>query len=108
MPPFVGSVKVRVRDCLPLPHDLVQVDQAVKVPILQSVAHACWLQARVSALCGHFLPPSIGGTRTRLLRCEPVPHDLVQVDQAAQPLVTQSVEHVCSLQLRVSARYGHT
>jgi hypothetical protein len=49
----------------------------------------------------------VGSVWARLRFCAPVPHDLVQVDQAAQPLVTQSVAHAAALQLRVSLRYGH-
>ena len=44
----------------------------------------------------------------RLCFCEPPPHDLVHADQAFQPLVTQFFGQLCVLQLRVSARYGHT
>ena len=53
MPPKVGAVKERLRFCEPVPHDLVQVDQAEKAPTLPSVAQACWLQLRVSARYGH-------------------------------------------------------
>ena len=64
--------------------------------------------ARVSAECGHALPPKLGCTVARLRFCEPVPHDLVHVDQAPKVGTTQSTAHAAVLQLRVSARYGHT
>jgi len=45
----VGSVWARLRCCEPVPHDLVHVDQAPKPRVMQSVAHAEVLQARVSS-----------------------------------------------------------
>jgi hypothetical protein len=50
----------------------------------------------------------VGSVWVRLRCCEPVPHDLVQVDQAAKTEVAQSVAQFSSLQERVSFRYGHT
>ena len=94
---------VRLRDCAPVPHDLVQVDQAEKAEVAQCTGHGPWLHAWVSAVCGHALPPSVGATLVRLRFCEPVPHDLVQVDQAPKEPSTQSVAHGAALQLRVSA-----
>ena len=44
----------------------------------------------------------------RLRFCEPVPHDLVHVDQAENAEVAQCTAQVCALQLRVSSRYGQT
>ena len=38
------------------------------------------MHARVSALCGHALPPKRGCVSVRTRLCEPVPHDLVHVD----------------------------
>ena len=81
-PPCVGCVLARVRDCEPAPHDVVHVDQAPKLGSKQSTGHVWVLQSRVSAECGHALPPSVGAVVERLRFCEPVPHDLVQVDQA--------------------------
>ena len=98
-----GLVHVRELVCVPVPHDLVQVDQAVNVVWTQSTGHAWALQVRVSAECGQATPPADGATVARLRFCEPVPHDLVQVDQAAQLLVTQSTGHELSLQARVSS-----
>ena len=43
----------------------------------QSTGQLCVLHARVSALCGHALPPLRGWVSVRERRCEPVPHDLV-------------------------------
>ena len=40
-PPCVGCVLVRVRDCVPAPHEVVQVDQtAGNEPSTQSIGHA--------------------------------------------------------------------
>ena len=72
----------RLRDCEPVSHDLVHVDQAENVPKTQSVEHVGALQPRVSAECGHALPPFWGSVVERLRFCEPPPHDLVHVDQA--------------------------
>ena len=80
----------------------------MKDAVTQSVAHAAVLQARVSAECAHATPPKVGSVVLRLRCCEPVPHDLVHVDQAPKSPTTQSVAHAAVLQLRVSARYGHT
>jgi hypothetical protein len=48
----------------------------------------------------------------RVRDLEPPPHDLVQLDQPsplmAQLPMPQSFGHACSLQARVSSRYGHT
>ena len=109
VPPSTGSVVARLRDCAPVPHDLVHTDQAENVPTTQSAAHACTLHACVSAECGQALPPFVGSAlRVRLRDCEPVPHDLVHVDQALNVASkSQSTEHACTLQLRVSSACGH-
>jgi hypothetical protein len=108
LPPAVGSWVARLRFCEPVPHDLVQVDQAPKVASkTQSTAHAWALQLRVSAECGHALPPYVGSVVERLRFCEPVPHDLVQVDQAPKVGTTQSTGHAWALHARVSAECGH-
>ena len=99
----MGSVCARLRFCEPVPHDLVQVDQAAHAAPTQSSTHACVLQARVSAECGHAAPPNVGSTVARLRFCEPVPHDLVQPDHAPNAPTEQSVGHSCTLQAR-SAR----
>jgi hypothetical protein len=74
----------------------------------QCTAHAWSLQERVSAACKQATPPNVGCCSVRLRLCEPVPHDLVQVDQASKVPTTQSTAHAAVLQLRVSSRYGHT
>lgn len=107
LPPNAGATKVRLRCCDPVPHDFVQVDQAVQDSTVQSTAHAWVLQARVSAECGHAAPPNVGWTVARLRFCDPVPHDFVQVDQTVQAGVTQSMGHAWVLQARVSAECGH-
>jgi hypothetical protein len=47
-PPKRGDVLVRLRVCLPEPHDLVHVLQAVQLPTPQSCGQACVLHGRVS------------------------------------------------------------
>ena len=90
-------VTERLRFCAPAHDDLVQVDQADEAGTTQSGAHTCLLQLRVSAECGQALPPFLGSTVARLRFCTPVPHDLVQVDQADQAGTTQSGAHTCAL-----------
>ena len=48
-PPALGPVCARLRDCEPVPHDLVHVDHAPKASLVQSAEHVCALHARVSA-----------------------------------------------------------
>jgi hypothetical protein len=107
LPPNVGATVARLRFCEPAPHDLEQVDHAPKPATEQSVAQAAALQVRVSAECGHALPPNVGSTVARLRFCEPTPHDLVQVDHAPKPATEQSVAQAAALQARVSAECGH-
>jgi hypothetical protein len=52
------------------------------------------------------LPPKRGSVWLRERRCEPPPHDLVQVVQAFQPRVTQLRGHACVLHGRVSVLCG--
>jgi hypothetical protein len=37
-------VTERLRDCAPVPHDLVQADQAEKAEVAQWTGHTPWLQ----------------------------------------------------------------
>ena len=46
-------VMLRLRDCEPVPHDLVQVDHAPKALVAQWIGHAPWLHACVSSRYGH-------------------------------------------------------
>jgi hypothetical protein len=50
----------------------------------------------------------VGAVLERLRFCEPVPHDVVHVDQLPHDAMPQSVAHAAALQPRVSSRYGHT
>ena len=108
LPPLDGAEVLRLRFCEPLPHDFVHVDHAPNAPTAQSMGHACVLQRRVSAECGHALPPLDGAEVLRVRFCEPSPHDFVHVDHVPNAPTAQSVEHACALQARVSFRYGHT
>ena len=107
LPPSMASMVPRVRLCEPVPHDLVQVDQAAHLPSVQSVGQLAALQARVSAECGHAVPPHAGATFWRVRFCEPVPHDLVHVDHAPKLAMPQLAGQHCELQVRVSAECGH-
>ena len=107
LPPTEPAVVVRVRFMEPTPHETEQAPHAPHWPTRQSIAQPCALQLRVSAECGQAAPPSVGATLARLRFCEPVPHDLVQVDHAPNAPTTQSVGQACALQVRVSADCGH-
>ena len=107
-PPFCGWTCVRVRCCEPAPHDVVHVDQAPNVPSTQFVGQSCELQLRYPMLNEHALPPEVGAVIERARDCTPKPQDLLQELNAPQTPCTQSVAHAAVLQLRVSARYGHT
>ena len=65
----------RERLWLPPSHDTGHVLHAENAPSTQSVAHACVLQLRVSALCGHALPPKVGSVVARERLWLPLPHD---------------------------------
>ena len=100
---------MRLRDCEPVPHDSVQVDQAPKDDTTQCVGHACSLQVRASRRLGHSTPPKLTSvTALRVRSCEPLPHDLVHADHALYSDSTQSCGQLAELQPRVSSRYGHT
>ena len=86
-------VTVRLRDWTPVPHDLVQVDQAAKADTVQWTAHGPWLQAWVSAVCGQALPPYLGAVLERLRDWKPLAQDVVQVDQPPNDGKTQSTGH---------------
>ena len=95
-------VTVRLRDCAPWPHDLVQAVQAEKVLVAQCTGHGPWLQAWVSAVCGHAAPPKRGCTTARLRRCEPAAHEVVHVDHWPKLGYAQSIGQLWPLQVRVS------
>jgi hypothetical protein len=51
-PPFCGAVSERERDCVPPPHDLVQVLKLPHVPMTQSTGHAAVLQSMALLVTG--------------------------------------------------------
>jgi hypothetical protein len=53
LPPDVGGVFVRERVCVPVPQEAVHEVHADHMSSVQSVAHGCVLQSRVSARYGH-------------------------------------------------------
>ena len=98
---------LRERDCAPVPHDLVQVDQALKADTTQWPAQACSLHVRTWRRYGHFLPPKLAGLLTlRIFHCVPAPHDLVQPVQGPKASTLQSTGHSRVLHARCSLRYG--
>jgi len=101
-PPLSGCTFVRERRWKPLPHDLEHVDQAPKLPILQSVGQTCMLHVWPSLWCGHALPPNAGSVSVRVRVCEPVSHDFVQAVQLPQSAMTQSCGQTCVLHTFVS------
>jgi hypothetical protein len=105
-PPYRGAALVRLRFCVPPPHDLVHVDQALHVYLTQSSGHSCLLQSLASAGCGHAVPPFCGAIKVRLRDCAPVPHDLVQEDQADQSPTLQSVGQLKVLHVDSSEAVG--
>ena len=58
-------VILRLRDWAPVPHDLVQVDQAAKGEVAQCTGHDPCVHARVSLACWHTVPPLVGCTNVR-------------------------------------------
>ena len=68
---------VRLRDCAPWPHDLVQVDQAVQAEMTGCTGHST-LAAVGLGVVQQGLPPKTGTTWTRRRSCEPVSHASVQ------------------------------
>ena len=98
------TVMERVRDCTPPSQDSEQVLQAVQAVWTQSIAHMCVLHVLTSLRCWHDLPPKVGtATTTRVRFITPVPQLLVQVDQAANGVCSQSVGQLWGLHDLVSA-----
>jgi hypothetical protein len=105
-PPLRGCTHVRERICVPVPHERVHVvhdDHCLTYPLS---GQACWLQGRVSCVCAHFLPPKRGCVQARVRFCEPLPHDFVQVLQAAQAPTEPSIGQACLLHDRASFSCG--
>ena len=99
-------VTVRLRDWTPVPHDLVQVDQAEKLLVAQCTGHRPCVQYVVSAVCGQALPPNLGATWTRVRDLKPSPQDLVQVDHESNEPATQLTGHAAELHDRASNLCG--
>jgi hypothetical protein len=96
------AVTERLRDCAPLPHDLVHVDQAPKAEVAQWIGHGPWSHACVSAVCGHTTPPYFGATLVRLRDWKPLAHDVVQVDQTLKVPTPQFTGHIWVPHVRTS------
>ena len=80
-------VTERLRDCVPPSHDLLQVDQAEPADVAQCTGRAPWSQAWVlENVEPHALPPFCGWLQPRVANCVPLPHDVVQVPHAEQPV----------------------
>ena len=110
-PPLAAAVTmVRVRDCEPVPHDLLHVEYAeLHSDNTQSTGHACVLHVCTSVSSGQATPPCmLAVTTVRVRDCEPVPHVLLHVVYDADHwLTTQSTGQACVLQSIVSDRAGH-
>ena len=88
--------------CEPMPHDLVQVDQAPKGATTQSAAHACALHDRESTPVPQGLPPPAACTSTpRWRHCIPEPQLWLHVCQDPHAALTQSTGQACRLQFRI-------
>jgi hypothetical protein len=99
---------LRLRDCAPVPHDLVQLVQAPKAEVAQCTGHEPCVHACVSVACGHTVPPLVGCTNVRERLWKPAPQDALHVPHAVQEPMTHGVAHVCTLQSLVSRFTGHT
>jgi hypothetical protein len=97
---------LRLRDWVPLPHDLVQAVQALKAVVSQWIGHGPSVQACVSAVCGHAAPPNRGATLVRERLWTPAAHVVLHAVQALKAPMLQSIGHACSLHARVSAEAG--
>jgi hypothetical protein len=110
-PKPAAVVTVRERDLVPWAQVIVHALQSVHVPITQSTGHACTLHPCDSSSTGQATPPSAGCVVTVRERvCEPVPHDLVQLDHASKPPqaeTTQSTGQATELHARVSLEAAH-
>lgn len=109
-PPHTGCCNIcRVRLCTPASHVLLQaLHTEGKTPALQSTAQQCVLHARVSALCGHALPPKRGAVMARVRRWTPPLHDAEHAVHAPNDApTTQSSGQSVSLHARVSDECGH-
>ena len=60
------GLMLRERDCAPVPHDLVHVDQALKARVTQSTGQFAWLQLRVSVARAHVAGVVLDRARARL------------------------------------------
>jgi hypothetical protein len=101
---------LRLRDWVPVPHDLVQPVQALKAEVVQWIGHGPCVQARVSALCGQAAPPNCGATLVRERLWTPAAHVVLQALQVLKPRpppTWQSIGQAAALQARVSAVCGH-
>jgi hypothetical protein len=97
-------VTERLRDCAPVPHDLVQVDQTPNADVAQWMGHGPLLHACVSAVWPQALPPNVGSaTMTRLRDCEPAPHVVLHAPKSPKLGTSQSVGQSWALHVRTSS-----
>ena len=108
-PPCSSSVTMdRPRVCCPLPHDAEHVLQAPQADVSQSTAQLCVLQARVSVMWPHGIPPwACVGSAERTRDMVPLEQDVEHASHAPQLPMAQSTEHGWLLQLRASEACGH-
>ena len=88
-------MSLRLRDCLPTPHEAEHSPQAPHHVSTQSTAHGLVLHLRVSYVFGHAMPLCSGRVTTgRVCACVPPPHDLVHwVHWVDHSPTTQSTGH---------------
>jgi hypothetical protein len=97
---------LRLRDWVPVPHDLVQVVQVLKAEVAQCTGHGPSVQACVSSACGQAAPPKRGSTLVRERLWTPAAHVVLHAVQALKAPGTQLTGQAWPLQARVSAVCG--
>ena len=102
------SSTVRLRDCVPPPHDIEHVVHSSHAEY--GHAHVPSSQSRCSAatLLDAAAPPQLGCVIARVrVFCPPSPHVLLHELQLPHSPTAPSTGQQCSLQARVSAEWGH-
>ena len=95
MPPKLGCCRIaRLRDCMPPPHDTLQVPHSDHGPTKQSTAHGVVLHWRESASAGHVsCTPKAAFVTERRRTCVPEPQSRLQSPQLPQSDTSHAVGH---------------
>ena len=84
------------------------MDQGCHAETTQLTAHAATLHGRVSAVCGHAVPPAAGAVATERARfCAPLPQLLVHAVHGPNADMAQSTGQAWRLHQRISCDCGH-